>query len=70
MRKHCWHHTSIQLVSRSGNPCPDENRLSINFGVNKNLKGMAFMLKNFLFIDPKWAAVRGTFKRPTHQAEE
>lgn len=44
LRKH-WHHTSIQLVSPSGNPCPDENRLSINVGAHKNLKGMAFMLK-------------------------
>lgn len=38
------HPTSIHRVSPSR---PDENRFSIELGVNKNLKGMACMLKRY-----------------------
>lgn len=39
------HRTSIQRVSPSEKLCLGENRFSINLGADKNLKGMAFILK-------------------------
>lgn len=55
-----WHRTSIQRVS----PFPDENCFSINFDVNKHLKGMAIMLENKIITQEFSKTGVGDFESP------